>query len=731
MNDAPPGNIAATVAAEKAAGGRASRAPQAVWRGMPSPLGATWDGSGVNFALYSEHAERVELCIFEPSGRREIARIDVPYRTDFVWHCYLPEGFPGMRYGYRVHGPYAPEQGHRFNPHKLLLDPYARMIEGPFRWSDAHFGYRVGGKREDLTPDTRDNASGMFKARVVDPAFTWGDDRPPRTPWKDSVIYEAHVKGLTRLHPDVPPRLRGTYAGLATAPVIDYLKRLGVTAVELLPVHTFLDDKRLVEMGLRNYWGYNTLGFFAPDMRYAASESLSEFKTMVKRLHEAGLEVILDVVYNHTAEGNHLGPTLSFRGIDNAVYYRLREDDPRFCLDYTGTGNTLSTLHPMVLRLIFDSLRYWVTDMHVDGFRFDLAAALGREKHAFDPNGAFLDIARQDPILSHVKLISEPWDLGEGGYQVGGFPPGWSDWNGRYRDTVRAYWKGDGGTIGELASRLSGSSDIFAPGGRGPTASINFITAHDGFTLRDLVTYNDKHNEANGEENRDGESHNRSWNCGIEGPTDDATIAALRRRQMRNLIATLFFSQGVPMLVAGDEIGRTQQGNNNAYCQDNETSWIDWNLDDDARSLLEFTRRAIALRNRHPLFRRLTFFRGRAVHEDREKDITWLHPQGPEMDDEEWAQGHARCLGAHLSGRGLSERDEHGVPVEDDDLMLLLNAHHETIGFRLGEASGAAWDLLADTASETGHGATATYPPGADYPLQGRSLVLLRRSRDA
>jgi len=709
---------------------KGERAPLAVWRGVPSPLGATWDGAGVNFALYSEHAERVELCLFDPGGRRENARIDVPYRTDFVWHCYLPEAFPGLHYGYRVYGPYAPEQGHRFNPHKLLLDPYARMIDGPFRWSDAHFGYRVGGRREDLVPDTRDNASGAFKARIVDSAFTWGDDRPPRTPWKDTVIYEAHVKGLTRLHPDVPPRLRGTYAGLATTPVIDHLKRLGVTAVELLPIHTFLDDKRLVESGLRNYWGYNTLGFFAPDMRYAAGDSLSEFKTMVKRLHEAGLEVILDVVYNHTAEGNHLGPTLSFRGIDNAVYYRLQEGDPRYYFDYTGTGNTLSTHHAMVLRLIFDSLRYWVTEMHVDGFRFDLAATLGREAHGFDPNGAFLDIARQDPVLAQVKLIAEPWDLGEGGYQVGGFPPGWSDWNGRYRDTMRSYWKGDGGTIGELASRLSGSSDIFAPGGRGPAASINFITAHDGFTLRDLVSYDGKHNEANGEDNRDGESHNRSWNCGVEGPTADPNIRALRRRQMRNLIATLFFSQGVPMLVAGDEIGRTQHGNNNAYCQDNEISWIDWNLDDEGRALLEFTRMAVALRNRHPLFRRLTFFRGRAVHEDSEKDITWLHPHGREMDDEEWSEGHARCLGAHLYGRGLSERDERGVPVEDDDLMLLLNAHHETIAFRLGEASGPAWDVLVDTASETGVSDVATRPAGAEYPLQGRSLVLLRRARE-
>jgi glycogen operon protein len=699
-----------------------------VWRGSPSQLGATWDGSGVNFALYSENAERVELCLFDPKSRREVERVDVPYRTDFVWHCYLPEARPGLLYGYRVHGPYAPEQGHRFNPHKLLLDPYARMIEGPLRWTDAHFGYRVGSRREDLSFDTRDNAKGALKAMVVDPAFSWGDDRPPRVPLKDTVLYEAHVKGLTKLHPGVPPQLRGTYAGLASKPVIEHLLRLGVTAVELLPVHAFVDDKRLVELGLRNYWGYNTIGFFAPDMRYSATGTLGEFKTMVKRLHRAGLEVVLDVVYNHTAEGNQLGPTLSFRGIDNAVYYRLAEDR-RHYMDYTGTGNTLSTQHPIALRLMFDSLRYWVREMHVDGFRFDLASTLAREQHEFDHYGAFLDIARQDPVLSQVKLIAEPWDLGEGGYRVGGFPPGWSDWNGRYRDAVRAYWKGDGGLVGELASRLSGSSDIFAPGGRGPTASINFITAHDGFTLRDLVTYNDKHNEANGEDNNDGESHNRSWNCGVEGPTDDAGIRALRRRQMRNFLATLFFSQGVPMLVAGDEMGRTQGGNNNAYCQDNEISWMHWELDEEGRDLLEFTQRAIALRNKHPLFRRLTFFRGRAVRDSDAKDIVWLQPQGGEMSDEEWTQGHARCLGAHLSGRGLSERDEYGVPVEDDDLMLLFNASDQEIEFRLGMNGDAPWHVRVDTDSESGVPAQTEYATGAAYPLRGRSLVLLCRPR--
>ncbi|MCC6196857.1 MAG: glycogen debranching protein GlgX [Burkholderiales bacterium] len=699
-----------------------------VWRGSPAPLGATWDGSGVNFALYSEHAERVALCLFDPKGRREVERIEVPYRTDFVWHCYLPEARPGQLYGYRVHGPYDPERGHRFNACKLLLDPYARLIEGPLKWSDAQFGYRVGGRREDLQMDTRDNASGALKARVVDPAFTWGDDRPPRNSWKDTVIYEAHVKGLTQLHPDVPPQLRGTYEGLASAPMLDHFRRLGVTAVQLLPVHTAVDEKHLVERGLRNYWGYNTIGFFAPDPRYSASGELREFKTMVKRLHEAGLEVLLDVVYNHTAEGNHLGPTLSFRGIDNTVYYRL-EDNPRYYRDYTGCGNSLSTLHPIALRLVFDSLRYWVSEMHVDGFRFDLAVTLAREQHAFDPHGAFLDIARQDPVLSQVKLIAEPWDVGEGGYQVGGFPPGWSDWNGRYRDDLRSYWKGDDEVVDELASRLSGSSDIFAPGGRGPTASINFVTAHDGFTLRDLVSYNEKHNEANGAGNRDGESHNRSWNCGAEGPTDDPSIRALRRRQMRNFLATLFFSQGVPMLLHGDEIGRTQGGNNNAYCQDNEVAWVNWTLDDEAKSILAFTRRVIALRNRHPLFRRLTFFRGRAVHEEGDKDIVWLHPAGREMSDEEWGADFARCLGAHLSGRGLSERDEHGVPVEDDDLLMLLNAGSEEASFQLPNGGGRPWHVRIDTDSEDGLPRQPVFAAGAAYPLKGRSLVLLCRPR--
>ena len=708
---------------------RAIVAVSTVWRGEPSPLGATWDGQGVNFAIYSENAQRVELCLFDPKGRREIERIDVRERTDFVWHCYLPDARPGLLYGYRIHGRYAPDQGLRFNPHKLLLDPYARVLVGQVRWSDAQFGYRVGSRREDLTPDTRDSASGMPKCQVVDAAFTWDDDRAPRTPSKDTVIYELHVKGYTRLHPDIPPQLRGTYAGLSTAPAIDHLRKLGVTAVELMPVHAFVDDKRLVDHGLRNYWGYSSIGFFAPDMRYSASGTLGEFKTMVKTLHSAGIEVILDVVYNHTAEGNQLGPTFSFRGIDNRVYYRL-EDHLRYYVDYTGTGNTLNTAHPATLRLIFDSLRYWVTQMHIDGFRFDLASTLAREAHAFDPFGSFLDIARQDPVLSQVKLIAEPWDLGEGGYQVGHFPPGWCDWNGRYRDAVRAYWKGDGGLVGELASRLSGSSDLFAPGGRSPAARINFITAHDGFTLRDLVSYNEKHNEANLEDNRDGEAHNLSWNCGVEGATDDPAILALRAQQMRNFIATLFFSQGVPMLVAGDEMGRTQRGNNNAYCQDNEISWLDWNLDESQRELVAFTARMITLRNRHPLFRRRTFFRGREHRNGGRADILWRNADGGEMSEAEWRESSARCLGAQLSGRGLAERDDRGEPVTDDDLLLLLNASDSLVQFRLpGGGTSQDWTVVIDTVHAEGAPGAPTFTSGAEYPLQGRSLALLSRAR--
>ncbi|MGD8932926.1 MAG: glycogen debranching protein GlgX, partial [Chromatiales bacterium] len=652
-----------------------------IWPGKPYPLGATWDGEGVNFALFSEHAEQVELCLFDSAGRRELQRLHLPEQTDLVWHGYLPEARPGQLYGYRVYGPYAPERGHRFNPKKLLLDPYAKAIHGRLRWSDNVFGYRVGHPRQDLSLDRRNDAREMPKCRVIDPAFTWSDDRPPRTPWHDTLIYELHVKGYTMRHPEVPEPLRGTYAGLATQPVIEHLQRLGVTAVELMPVHAFINERHLIDQGLRNYWGYNSLGYFAPDRRYFASGRIDEFKTMVKVLHTAGIEVILDVVYNHTAEGNQLGPTLCFRGIDNASYYRLIPDDPRYYMDYTGCGNTLNMLHPRVLQLIMDSLRYWVLEMHVDGFRFDLASALARELHEVDRLGAFFDIIHQDPVLSRVKLIAEPWDLGEGGYQVGNFPPGWTEWNGRYRDTIRDYWRGEGGVIGELASRLTGSSDLYESDGRRPVASINFITAHDGFTLRDLVSYEHKHNEANREENRDGESHNRSFNCGVEGPTDDPEVNGLRIRQQRNLLATLLLSQGVPMLLAGDEFGRTQQGNNNAYCQDNEISWVDWDLQGEQLGLMAFVRRLIQLRMSHPILHRRHFFQGRAIHGGGVKDILWLAPDGNEMSDQAWHEWHARVLGVVLVGDQLEETDDHGHQLKDHNFLLLLNAHHEPVPF--------------------------------------------------
>jgi glycogen operon protein len=666
-------------------------APAAVWRGRPYPLGATWDGAGVNFALFSKHAERVELCLFDPKGRREIERVELRERTDFVWHCYLPEARPGQLYAYRVDGPHDADRGHRFDATKILLDPYAKLLRGKI-------------------------AAGLGRCQVVDTAFSWGDDRPPRTPWQDSVIYELHVKGFTQLHPGVPEQLRGTYAGLATEPVIRHLRQLGVTAVELLPVHSFVDERRLVQHGLRNYWGYNSIGFFAPEQRYSATGTLGEFKTMVKTLHAAGIEVILDVVYNHTAEGDHSGPTLSFRGIDNLIYYRLDPAQPRRYLNLTGTGNSFNSSHRVVLALIMDSLRYWVQEMHVDGFRFDLASTLARSgAHVFDRNGAFLSAVRQDPVISQVKLIAEPWDVAEGGYQLGNLPPGWAEWNDKYRDTVRSYWKGEGGVIGEVASRLSGSSDIFLHAGRAPTASINYVTAHDGFTLQDLVSYNDKHNEANLEGNRDGSGNNRSWNCGAEGPTNDASILSLRERQKRNLLATLLFSQGVPMLLAGDELGRTQRGNNNAYCHDSALSWVDWELDEAGRALVAFTSKLIQLRNRHALFRRRTYFRGRAVRDPEMKDISWLNPDGAEMSDHDWNKAFARCLGVLISGRGLTERDELGRLVEDDDLLLLLNAHDDAIAFAL---PSGPWQLVLDTSDQP-------FQESGSYALQARSLALL------
>jgi glycogen operon protein len=702
----------------------------AMWPGRPYPLGATWDGEGVNFGLFSEHAERVELCLFDPKGRRQLERIALREQTDQVWHCYLPDARPGLLYGYRVSGPYEPQRGMRFNPHKLLLDPYARSITGTLRWTDAHFGYRVGGKREDLVPDERDSAFGMPKSQVVDSAFTWGDDRRPNTAWNDTVIYELHVKGFTVNHPGVPPQLRGKYAALGTPAVLEHLRWLGVTAVELMPIHAFVDDHHLVKKRLSNYWGYNTIGFFAPDTRYSADGSLAEFKTMVKTLHSAGIEVILDVVYNHTGEGGRLGPTLSFRGIDNAAYYRLVADNPREYMDYTGTGNTLNMMHPRVLQLIMDSLRYWVLEMHVDGFRFDLAAALARELHEVNRLAAFFDIIHQDPVLSQVKLIAEPWDLGEGGYQVGNFPVGWTEWNGKYRDVVRSVWKGEGGLIGELAYRITGSSDLYARSGRRPYASINFVTSHDGFTLEDLVSYNEKHNEANGEDNRDGDSNNHSWNCGVEGPTDDPAILALRAQQKRNLLATLFLSQGVPMLLAGDELGRTQRGNNNAYCQDNEISWIDWSLRDKHGQLIAFVQRLTELRRTHPLLRRRSFFQGRRIIGPEIKDIVWLNPDGREMTDEEWGQSFVRCLGVYLAGQAIDEQNERGQPLVDDDLLILINAHHEPIPFTLpGVQEPARWQAVVDTNGESGLAPEASYGGGEIYPLQGRSVALLVQIR--
>jgi glycogen operon protein len=701
-----------------------------VWPGRPYPLGSTWDGEGVNFALYSEHAEKVELCLFDISGRRETLRVPLPEQTDMVWHGYLPEIRPGQLYAYRVYGPYAPRQGHRFNHHKLLLDPYGKQIQGAMNWTDSHFGYRIGHKQEDLSFDRRDNAAGMPKNRVIDSAFTWGADAPPRIPWHETLIYELHVKGFTMCHPDLPSHLRGTYAALSTAPVIEFLTRLGVTSIELMPVHSFVDDRQLVDRGLRNYWGYSSIGFLALEPRYLSTNSIREFKTMVKTLHSAGLEVILDVVYNHTAEGNHLGPTLSLRGIDNTTYYRLIPDDPRYYMDYTGTGNTLNMQHPRVLQLIMDSLRYWVLDMHVDGFRFDLAATLARELHEVDRLGAFLDIIHQDPVLSQVKLIAEPWDLGEGGYQVGNFPVGWAEWNDRYRDTVRGYWKGDGGLVGDLAYRLTGSSDLYGHSGRRPYASVNFVTAHDGFTLQDQVSYNDKHNEANGEENRDGANNNLSWNCGAEGPTEDINIQALRAKQKRNLLATLLLSQGVPMIYAGDPIGHSQMGNNNAYCQDNPTSWLNWNLQPHDRDLLAFVQRMINLRKRHPVFRRRRFFQGRPIKGANIKDLLWLSPGGKEMSEDEWRDPAVRCLGMLLSGQGLDETDERGRKVDDENFLVLLNAHHEDVGFTLpASIPSTRWSAWMDTSRDGGLRPADTYNAGAVYPLQARSLVVLQERR--
>ena len=701
--------------------------------GQPYPLGATWDGSGVNFTLFSEHAEDVELCLFDrPYGATEIARIRMREQTDLVWHVYLPEARPGQFYGYRVYGPWEPARGHRFNPNKLLIDPYAKAISGSIEWSDAMFGYPLdGGDDRDLHMDATDSAPGMSKGVVIEPGFTWGDDRPPKTPWHDTVIYEAHVKGLTKLHPLLPPDARGTYAGLSDYRVVNYLQSLGITAIELMPVHHFVHDKHLLDRGLRNYWGYNSIGYFAPDSRYGRARSagaqVNEFKTMVKTLHLAGIEVILDVVYNHTGEGSHLGPTLSFRGIDNASYYRLVPDNERYNMDYTGTGNTLNMLHPRTVQIIMDSLRYWVLDMHVDGFRFDLASTLARELHEVDRLSAFFDIIHQDPVLSQVKLIAEPWDVGEGGYQVGNFPVLWTEWNGKFRDSIRRFWRGDLDTVRELGYRLTGSSDLYDRNGRRPYASINFVTAHDGFTLRDLVSYNEKHNHANGEDNRDGESHNLSWNCGAEGETYDQHIVELRARQMRNFMTMLFVSQGVPMVLHGDEIGRSQGGNNNTYCQDNEITWQSWEMTPEQRTMLRWTRRVIRLRKLHSILRRRDFFRGRAISGAGTKDIAWLRPNGREMSDAQWSDEGLRSLGMYLAGVAADVTDDEGHPIAGDSLMVLLNSSDETVQFRLPSAGrGRAWRFVLDTTlpDEPEQPAGARRGPRS-YDVGPRSMAIL------
>jgi isoamylase len=700
-----------------------------IWPGRPYPLGATWDGAGVNFAIFSERATSIDLCLFDSlEAPRERIRIALPERTAYVWHGYVPDLKPGQLYGYRVHGTYSPARGLRFNPQKLLVDPYARAIANHVRWDDAMFGFRSG-SYDDSVPDERDSAPFAPRGVVIDPYFNWGGDLPPDTPLHRSVIYELHVKGFTQRHPTVPPEQRGTYAGLAHPAVIDYLTSLGVTAVELLPVHQKIHDRRLTQLGLSNYWGYNTLGFFAPELDYSSAGSLGgqvvEFKRMVKALHTAGIEVILDVVYNHTAESDHLGPTVSLRGIDNLAYYLLRPDDPRFYIDFTGTGNSLNMRHPRSLQLVMDSLRYWVTEMHVDGFRFDLASTLARELYEVKQLSAFFTIIQQDPILSQVKLIAEPWDVGPGGYQVGNFPPLWAEWNGKYRDTVRRFWRGDGGQIADLAYRLSGSSDLYQDDGRAPYASINFVTAHDGFTLRDLVSYNQKHNQANGEHNHDGSDYNDSWNCGIEGPTDNAQIRALRLKQMRNLMATLLLSQGVPMLLAGDEVGHTQRGNNNTYCQDNELSWLSWASDEEGEELFEFTRELIALRREHPVLHRRSFFQGRDIHGEQVRDIIWLRPDGQEMNSEaEWRDGRVRCLGVLLNGNQISEPDERGARIADDSFLVLMNANAQSMAFILPRLPGARrWEILHDTARPELR--QLVVEMGQPYELRDRSLALL------
>ena len=700
--------------------------------GKAFPLGASWDGTGTNFAIYSENATAVTLCLFDHTNdSQETTSVKLTERTDYVWHVYLPGVGPGQLYGYRIDGPYEPEAGHRFNRHKVLIDPYAKALSGTINWHPSLFGYQFGGEDADLTINTEDNAAYIPKSVVIDPAFDWEDDKKPDIPFYKSIIYETHVKGFTQRHPDIPEELRGTYGAIAHPATIKYLKDLGITAIELLPVHAFVTDQMLEEKGLANYWGYNTIGYFAPDTRYSRSnehgEAVNEFKHMVKELHRAGIEVILDVVYNHTAEGNQNGPTLSFRGVDNAYYYRLTEANRRYYMDYTGTGNTLNTVNPGVLRLIMDSLRYWILEMHVDGFRFDLASTLARGLHEVKRLGSFFDIIHQDPVISQVKLIAEPWDVGEGGYQVGNFPPGWAEWNGKYRDCMRDFWRGEESMLGEFAERLTGSSDLYADDGRRPTASINFITAHDGFTLRDLVSYNEKHNEANGEDNRDGESHNRGWNCGTEGETNDEGVSALRRKQQRNFLTTLFLSQGVPMLVAGDEIGRTQGGNNNAYCQDNEVSWLNWSGAD--RELLAFTQRLIRLRTEHPAFRRRRWFIGRKIHGTDAEDIAWFNPDGSFMEDDHWNTDFAKSLIVYINGLAIPTPDEQGQKILDDHFLLLFNASESPLDFCLPpEKYGNGWQKVVDTAKDADD--TTSYDAGATVNVDSRSMIVMMQKTD-
>jgi isoamylase len=701
-----------------------------VWPGTPFPLGAIWDGEGTNFSLFSEHGERVELCLFDAAGREE--RVALAERTAFNWHGYLPGVGPGQRYGYRVHGPYDPARGLRFNASKLLIDPYAKAVEGPVQWSAANVlpYVRDGAPDADLRPDDEDDAAAVPKCVVVDPSFDWEGDVRPNTAWNATVIYEVHVKGFTKLFPRLREELRGTYAGLASDEAIEHLTSLGVTAVELLPIHHVIDESFLVDRRLTNYWGYSSIGYLAPHALYAAGgtrgEQVLEFKGMVKALHRAGIEVILDVVYNHTAEGNHLGPMLSFKGVDNPAYYRLSPEDPRQYVDFTGTGNSLNPAHPSVLRLIMDSLRYWAMDCHVDGFRFDLAAALARELWDVDRLSAFFDVIHQDPVLSQTKLIAEPWDVGPGGYQVGNFPVLWTEWNGLYRDATRDFWRGAGNGVGSFASRLTGSSDLYADDGRRPFASVNFVTAHDGFTLADLVSFNEKHNEANLEENRDGTDDNRSWNCGVEGPTGDPEVLELRRRQQRNFLATLFLSQGVPMLLGGDELGRTQHGNNNAWCQDNELSWFSWELDDEQRDLVDFTRRLIFMRRRHPVFRRRFFLEGRSVTGSGLPDVWWFRPDGRRMTRRDWQSPDVRTLGMFLNGDELHESTARGEPITDESFLLLFNAHYEPVTFALPTRRfGARWKLELSTAEP--HAGDRSFAAREQVPVAARSLLVLRR----